>query len=294
MVEPHVANVDVASSNLVSRSIIINQRRIFLNAHSYVDTHKIMNTVFLHIPKTGGTSLQFRLAEINKAIAKKKGSGYPDASDGRANLYIKREVTNFLEKYEETYIKDTGGPHYWVHQILEKMGTTNGCFTFLREPLSHRHSVIQAINHDNRPHEHVELKIFKEGYNSYLSKSFEMNNPFCHRIGAETSKMYNSQALNLSGHRPGPAEVTQEIFERAISRLENFFYIGCFENYASDVEDLIHQLCELYDVTIPPKKEHRNKHNYKDLGINEFINDELIQRNQYDIKLYEYCKKHFF
>jgi len=253
-----------------------------------------MNTVFLHIPKTGGTSLQFRLAEINKAIAKKKGPQYPDASDGRANLYIKREVTNFLEKYEETYIKDTGGPHYWVHQILEKTGTTNGCFTFLREPLSHRHSVIQAINHDNRPHEHVELKIFKEGYNSYLSKSFEMNNSFCHRIGAETSKMYDSVALHQSCSRPEPAEVTQEIFERAISRLESFFYIGCFENYASDVETLTRQLCELYDVTIPPKKEHRNKHTYKDLGINEFINDELTQRNQYDIKLYEYCKKNFF
>ena len=89
--------------------------------------------------------------------------------------------------------------------------------------------------------------------------------------------------------------MNDSLYERQIERLKNFFYIGIHDDFELHLNALFDKVSNTYGIQqqpIPPKelwRAHSNVALYDPIG--KVLSEKIIERNTYDIRLYEHVKK---
>jgi len=275
---------------------------------------------FLHIPKTGGTSLKPLLIEKNKTIWRKSMLGSPYST-----------MAGAPHPGHELPINDSHGEHKFASEICgPDVKNPRKCFTFLRNPVDRCYSYMmmakrsasnpyhEAFFASKRHRDEIGRAIctacggpvfpvpggplgtcacgFTEppnilgpvNWGLFLAQCFETSNAMCHRLSGLSPGFLS----RTRGARP--IEADWILHQDVIESLHNFFYVGFFENYASDVNTLMKKIDKAYELEPPTEAleiEHLNESSYK--PITDEIREQIIEANKYDIMLYEYAKEHF-
>jgi hypothetical protein len=270
---------------------------------------------FIHIPKTGGMTIANHMAQINHVVS----NGVLGKTNPDAELLARAVHGSNYERYEGPHIAYTGTDHHFVHEF-DVHEEDIQMVTFLRDPIERCYSYMNMVvrNPENIDRCHLfesptptengkplqwlgpldPASISVERWRNLIYNSFALNNAMCWQLGMPHDPNWTANRLKQRAHSPPewgvpPLYATEELYENAIKNLEKSFYVGDFANFEHDAKELINRVCATYNVELKYELEHANKHSY-DKNIPPEIKSLLIEMNQYDIKLYEYCKKHFF
>ena len=144
----------------------------------------------------------------------------------------------------------------------------------------------------------------------FLDECFEMSNAMCQYLGADLPRLEElNEALPRKRERIRllaadarkriqsgyPIHMNDSLYERAIERLNNFFYIGIHDDFELHLNALFDKVSNTYGIQqqpIPPKelwRAHSNVALYDPIG--KVLSEKIIERNTYDIRLYEHVKK---
>jgi hypothetical protein len=245
-----------------------------------------MKYYFLHIPKTGGASLNHILRQ-NFAASKMlslKGGNRKETVEYLKNLSEKKR-----KKIKIVY----GYMHFpfGIHKLINSKGENFKYFSIMRNPIQR---VISHYEYAKRSPAHY---LFHKIKNENISL-YDYVNEICHEVS-------NGQAIQISGlfmnnfyefdENQYINEFNEtELYNKAVSNIEKHFcFFGIMEDFNKTIElmqkylKLRKLLCH-YKIRNTSKKNHNEFYKIPDKVM------ELIQnKNKVDIKLYNYCKKRF-
>lgn len=238
--------------------------------------------LFIHIPKTGGTSLNEMLAEA--VLGTKQFVHY------NSTAYLVKD----LKRRDCPLVM--GHVHYDSHKILSK-----NCkiFTFLRDPVDRVISSFEFM----KSHPETWLGKLAQGSlqeflgDSYVAKSFADLQTRLLGVDINFLKFYADlkngriteeqyyNAINQSAQK----SVDDEDLERAKERLAGMLFFGFTDTFSGDVVKLFAKLgypCpEIRQSNRTPDKfRKRDKYSEEDIKLIKAL-------NQYDVQLYEFAKK---
>jgi len=234
--------------------------------------------IFLHIPKSGGTSLITSLANI-----------YGDK-------FVRVHSPNFGQlksKYQNSELRlpekceiVSGHFSFGWHEVfkIEKFNY----FSIMREPVS------RVISHYfyvlKNPHHRLHKVLVEKGYSleEYVSSGLvgEVNNGQARLLsGIEEIQFapYGEDKVKYGSN-------SRELFELAKRNIDNSFdFVGILEKY----DDCLFLLKEYYGIEIQNEK--LNEGSYKDelATISPRQIEVIKEYNKIDIDLYEYCVQKF-
>ncbi|MEL4894240.1 sulfotransferase family 2 domain-containing protein [Crocosphaera sp. Alani8] len=243
---------------------------------------KITSFYFLHIPKTGGTSLQYWLTDLFLDL-------FP-ASQNMPYVIIE-ELDNISPEEINQYKLFMGHFGLKLYDYLLEMPTT---ITWLRDP------VLREISDYFYKKESYEYLVsISEDHNSEWIKYYEFVNQcslseLC-QSGAFIGYSDNLQVRHLSGIFPqqGYVECTQTMLEEAKNNLKNLFYFGICEWMASSI-DLLN-----YYLDYPSRPLAINSNQGKVSAkkrLKQFTEEDIkiiSHVNRYDVELYNFAKQEF-
>lgn len=234
---------------------------------------------FMHIPKTGGTTLHNILVQH----------------------FNKREICperfNDLRKYDKNKLsiyKFFSG-HY-DRANVEYIPQKNKVITVLREPKSR----IISLYYFWRAHKKEVIEKADLG-GPRIAKKLSLLNFLKCRQGTIPLHLNNAQVRSMLGEayigsKDEYLVPKEETLEKAINYLDSLFAFGILENY----DESIRYLCELINIecpeVIPRARDHKDlsqQHNLETIEREEItpeIDAELERLTELDIQLYEYAK----
>lgn len=224
---------------------------------------------YLHVPKTGGTTLQYLLAKnyrINDVLHVNAG----EALRNPAVLYKKGDLPKSVLM----------GHYDMSHLIYQAFNTPFVHLTLLRHPVSRALSYYNYLKKmpNNQHHQKAISKSFQEFVQS--EDVFELNNGQTKRLAG----FMDLQAI-------GQPQREQEILEIAKANLVNYFsFFGLQERYTEFLL-MARQLLGWPDIF------HR-RHNVSEKQVKkEEIGQEILadirERNSYDLALYDFASELF-
>jgi hypothetical protein len=229
-----------------------------------------MKTIlFLHIPKTAGTTFQ---SIINNNYLQ----GYH-----RAYSVSKIEKINKMPPSKKKMIRILAGHFgYGIHEVFPQRCEY---ITFLREPLARELSGFYYMkSHKNhRWHNCIKNMDFKTYVYELLSQPFWQNR--------QTALLSGALSPGLKDY---DGELTRDDFKKAKSNLDNMFsVIGLTEEFDKSLF-LLQKRYDWSHITYNIK----NKGNYAEplSFIDTETSKQLKDNSRLDIELYEYAKKIFY
>lgn len=196
--------------------------------------------IFLHIPKTAGTSL----VQMMKA-ALPPGEYLDLYGVNRTTDVLVRDLAA-LSPERKAKIRFAAGHQVWygIHEALQRPARY---ITFLRSPVARVLSCYRMMRRDATNSFNAAITRHCPTFSSYISSP-------SHPLVA------NHMAVMLARRGAGPnhnAEdcwrVNQSWLERADQNLANFWFVGFQESYRQDCQ----RLCELVGVQYAPRHERR-------------------------------------
>ena len=129
-------------------------------------------------------------------------------------------------------------------------------------------------------------------WEEFIEQCFELHNGMCNRLSNIVIPGRSAETDKNKLHPP--VQVDERIYESAIQNLDNFYYVGCFEEYDKHVERMFNKMGTHPAHLDPPwwRAPHANKHSYPPMTTE--LRLKLAELNKYDIMLYEYAKKTFW
>lgn len=221
--------------------------------------------IFLHIPKTAGSSLNFILLKIYGLkkmffITYKKQQDFIDLPADKINYYdvILGHHSFGIHKYISSDIK---------------------YITFLRDPVS---KVISYYHYAKRNQFHRFYKIIND--ENISIEEFVRNDKHFNPV-------YNDQTKRLAGLKTKTNNelITKETLKEAIYNIDNHFAVaGITERFDESILLMKKELGWSYPTYI---KQNVAKKSEKKDEITEDIKQLIIEKNQYDIELYNYVNE---
>ncbi|MEI7670391.1 MAG: sulfotransferase family 2 domain-containing protein [Pseudomonadota bacterium] len=207
---------------------------------------------FIHIPKTGGTTLHALLE--NKIYLDEL---YPPRRMATANMPVDHELVSghfpiwFCESIDDTFEK--------AYKLTILRDPVDRCLSMLRY-YKKTHQLLLSLE--------AIFKITQGRHSNNISQGFQ-SNLMCH--------FFSSQP-NLTGNN---------LLESAKKNLDKFDFVVFFENFKNDVNEL----CHLFDIKLDDNDiPHFNTTNTEE--VSSGLIDAIKQENSLDIQLYRYAKQH--
>lgn len=219
------------------------------------------NTFFLHIPKTGGSTLRSILEPLFD-----QHWIFPDAYQMRRHngLYPPR-IKDFIHQSELDRIRLTRGHFGWsqIHLFKERPQV----ITILRDPVDRMASHLKHIFSLTSPS--TDPAVFQEFLHAQANSLIEgrHRNAQCKVIGETDSQpIRGSEAANL---------------DRAISRLSEIDHLF----FTNELGDISKQLSNAWGLKLPPIR--RMNSSKSQLTVPDNILAKIRKHNEYDIELYK-------
>ena len=168
-------------------------------------------------------------------------------------------LKNYLRKHEKIYIFEKRAEHNPVSLLCPPKEYKY--ITFIRNPVDRVHSYYNMfLNGYKEP-------VALNGLSNFLRNHFGGRNLYCQYFTGYIGEHVNDY-----------------IYELALENLKNFYFVGDFDNYSTEVKRLLNKLNMNYENDI-----HENKSNKRPISEKE---RKLIQAyNYYDLKLFDNFKK---
>lgn len=231
--------------------------------------------IFLHIPKTAGTTFK---QIIKRNYAQNEIFGL----NGDEKYQTDQKLNNLLPDKKDK-IKFIGGHiNFGMHESFNDKHNFK-YITFLRDPIQREISYYKYVLRTTRHVHHQEVIANKMTLQDYI-----------------TSHLYkdldNAQTKQIAGLHVGlqskPLHITDDILQKAKNNINDYFiFAGIIESFEEGLI-LLHKTLNwkfpLYytSFNINPTKEEKIKTSDKTIQL-------IIDQNQLDIQLYEYVKNSF-
>ena len=217
--------------------------------------------VFIHIPKTGGSTLRFGLETVYG-----KEHLFNIARD-RSYLDVIAEQRGSLCKYQAL----TGHMRYDAVQWFHSNAVV---FTFMRHPVDRAVSTYNYIKNNPKHPRHRKLNNEINNLEEFIDS--DLYEP-------------NSQVLHLAGD-DGEKIASEELLSLALERISNdHIRVGLLECYTESLF-LLHKAC---DFPVYPLSLHTNKRmvSAKEDSIDDRLRNQIQNHDHLDMKLFEFARK---
>jgi hypothetical protein len=237
--------------------------------------------VFVHIPKTAGTS-------AHKFLRDCVGGG---RTGNMKRINSEYDFFEQIETINKKKIKYISGHFGW--DVVERLPVENPyIFTFLREPRERLkswcrfHDALNLRKHNERARHHDIAARFNLVRDWLEGRSYWTN---------------NLMVRQLSGYmdaQPSTVREWQSITDKAIDRLHQIDYVGFQASFSNDFSRIV---AELNLASFRRSRSHNRTSSIYDkltAGSLDFENDQMIQaiieqNSQWDQKLYDYAVSRF-
>lgn len=225
--------------------------------------------IFLHIPKTGGTTVWNLLSSTAKPAF---NVARPDSL---------RQFLNFSHDEVRAYGLIYGHMPYGLHSLLPQKCKYA---VFLRDPVDR---VISAYYYIKRVPEHGLYQKIQEGMTlSEYALTVEVDNKHTRYLGGyDILEMLDDSSSwwNLTGN------IGLEHLERAKKNLQGCDFIGFCEDLDRDMSELFLTLGRTPPIMVPRINQTSDRPKLHD--VDKRTIDEIRQRNILDVQLYEYARQ---
>ena len=237
------------------------------SARSGSDPEKDHCLLFIHIPKTAGTSLRNALRSERKLS--RQLMTYPDAPGfpGELLFYL---TESQLDNLELVYGHFGFRLHHFIPRACEYA-------TVLREPMER---ALSHLLHQRRTAEN-DHPVMEMAPEIFLSKAADadFDNLMTRLISGETSEILPRGGVN------------ETVLEHAISNLHNWFaYAGLQEEIGS----VQRELCNSLGLPHKELKHENARETEESQPMPAAVMDELRKLNEFDIRLYGYVRTNFW
>jgi hypothetical protein len=242
--------------------------------------HRWRTVIFVHIPKTSGTS-------IHKYLKDCLGAG-PSGNTIRINL--QKDLTQQLRGANWRKVRYVDGHFAW--DLIEDLPVEDPfIFTFLREPEERLRSWCRF--HD--------ILYFQKHHDEQLSSDMAS------RLDQVMTWLHNRRywtdnlmVRQLSGHMdacPASPSEWQHLLDNAIDNLNRIDYVGFQDSFPHDFDEIIRELGLPRFFQNPSHNRTKSKYdraNILDLNISQSqeLEEAIASLSQWDKKLYQYALSH--
>lgn len=232
--------------------------------------------IFFHIPKTGGSSFYKILeTQYNK-----------DEIFIVATHNPKKSYNDFEKLKDKNKIKIIAGHNsLGIHKYLND---GYGYLSFFREPVDHFLSTFYYIkngNKNNRYHQNVKDISLQDFVFSEKVKQIQDFNNY------QTRVMSNSYTNNIDTENISFDMFDDSYLNKAILNIKNHFkYIFIHSEYNDSLKYLQNEL-GWSDKIFNVKKQNKTPDRPKPSDLSEEVKNKILEINQYDVSLFEYCLK---
>jgi len=224
--------------------------------------------IFLHIPKTAGTSMNTIIWNQYKSSTIFHVNSISHGKDMINKLVQTKDSTNVV----------VGHYSFGLHNYLD---TNAKYITLLRNPIDRVISIYYYIKRDTKNKDYKKIV----GENISL-KEFILNDEYF-------TQVYNSQTKLIAGVAicALKEKITEQTFITAKENLDKYFLVaGLTERFDETILMMKKELNWSYPVFV---KQNITKKSDKKAVITEELKQLIIERNEYDIKLYNYVTEKF-
>ena len=227
--------------------------------------------VFLHIPKTAGSTLS--------AVFERLYSGKPQFLAGRHGQSHIKDCLNFVNLPEEVRSEYRYVTGHIEMPVVAAVPGKPFVFTFLRDPWDRLVSLYQYVKRTPSHHKHSWIK----EHNSSLEEFVQ----FC-----RWDELCNGMTRRLAGFNLAKSN-DKRILQLAITNVLKYFsYVGIQESFDKSLFCL-GQLLDLDITLLLYKKINVNPKNSQALKIDSTIKNRIMAMNALDYELYGFFRKQF-